>query len=211
MEDVALKFSFKTVADRDPLTNKPKKDAEGKVVKIKAPEPIELKIPQFTNAADVQSILSKGDEKELKLVIDSLNNVIQAQAKALVDEDREVARKEGIDLSKLDWNFIANIPPSQRGPAIDEETWEEFGKDYVAVMVHHGKTQEKAEMGAKLLMKKFAPVRINKKVIAALKENLTLWMANTENSEEFQEVYEYLMSRADSLLAADEDAIVAAV
>lgn len=189
------------------------KDATGKETKteIPAPKPVSLVLP-FLSVTDLVAILTKNDEKEVALVMESVNSQIIAQARDLVDEDPEKARTEGIDQSKLTWNFIANIPPAaRRGGGIPDETWEAFIADYVDVMQHHGKSKEKAEAGAKLLAKRFYPVKDNKKVVKALLENLLVWFGNTTKGEELQQVYETLTSKANTLLEKDEDAVLAAI
>lgn len=188
---------------------KKKKDENGK--DIPAPEAVEAVVPKIT-MDDVAAILTKNDPKEIELMLEALNDVILSQARSQVDDDPEKVRKEGLDNTQLTWNFIANVPPAtRRGGGIADEVWEAFQKDYVETMVHHGKTQEKATTGAKILAKRFAAVKDNKKVVTALKDNVVLWYANTEKADEFAGVYEALTSRADTLLAKDEEAILAAI
>lgn len=206
MENVKSKFHFKT---------RKEKDAAGVVIKeIPAPEALEVDVPLLT-LEDIVAILNSGDEKQIKLILEAANGIILSQAREQVNsniENLEELRKNGLKLDELTFEFIANLPPAtRRGSAISDETWEGFETDYVAVMQRHGKTEDKAKAGAKLLVKKFAPVKTNKKVLEALKGNLQTWIANTEKAEDFQEVYETLMSKVDTLLEKDEDAILAAI
>lgn len=188
---------------------KKKKDEKG--VEIPAPEAVEAVVPKIT-MEDVAAILTKNDPKEIALMLEAMNDFVLAQARSQVDDDPEKVRKEGLDNEQLTWNFIANVPPAtRRGGGIADEVWDGFQKDYVETMVHHGKTAEKAATGAKILAKRFAAVKDNKKVITALRDNVVLWYANTEKTEEFAGVYEALTSRADTLLAKDEEAILAAI
>lgn len=191
------------------------KQADGteKEVVIPKPEPVELVIPEVT-AEDILSILGSGDQKQIDLLLEAANNVVLAQARSLVDDDVEKARTEGIDAAQLTWDFISKIPPAtRRGGGISDELWAEFITDYTEVMQHHGKTKDKAETGAKLLAKRFNPVKDNKKIVQALQQNLMLWFTNTsdDSKEKFQQVYETLTSKADTLLAKDEDAVLAAI
>jgi hypothetical protein len=220
MNATKTKFYFKSRKEKDaegnvvmvPEVDKDNKPTGKQVEKvIPAADPVELEIP-LMGADDLVAILQSGDEKQLKLILEGVNNVILEQARSLVNDDVEAARTKGIDYTQISWEFIANMPPATRkGAAIPDEVWEAFMKDYVEVMTHHGKTKEKAETGAKLLSKRFQPVKTNKKVVDALKGNLSLWFANTENKEQFQEVYETLATKADQLLEADEEAILASV
>jgi hypothetical protein len=200
------KFYFK---NRKEMQKQP--DGTEKEVTIKKPDPVELVIPEL-NLEDVAKIITQGDDKEKALLLEAVNAIVLAQARSLVDEDVEKARTEGIKNEELTWNFIANIPPAtRRGGGIPDEVWDAFVVDYTEVMQHHGKTKEKAETGAKLLAKRFNPVKDNKKIVKALLENLMTWFTNTEKADDFKDVYETLTSKADTLLAKDEEAILAAI
>lgn len=200
------KFYFKS---RKEMQKQP--DGTEKEVVIPKPDPVELPIPELS-LEDVINIATGEDQKQKDLLLEAVNNIVFAQARSLVDDDPEKARKEGIDNSQLSWEFIANMPPAtRRGGGIPDEVWDEFVKDYVEVMQHHGKTKEKAETGAKILAKRFNPVKDNKKVVKALQENVMLWYTNTSKQEDFMQVYETLTSKADTLLAKDEDAVLAAI
>jgi hypothetical protein len=203
MNPTAVKYFFK---------KRKEKDANGLVLKeIPAPEPLEISIPLLT-MEDVVALIQSNNEKVHSLILESLNNVIIDQVRAEVNDDVEGVREKGVAADTYDFVKIAELPPAtRRGSAIPDEVWEGFIKDYTEVMQHHGKTAEKAAMGAKLLKQKFQPVKSNKKVIKALKENLQTYFTNTEKAEEFQQVYETLSSKADTLLEADEDALLAAV
>jgi hypothetical protein len=209
MTPTKTKFFFK---------KRKEKNEAGLVVKeIPAPEPLEIELPLLSMDDVVALINGEGQDDDTKakvrgLILEALNNVIIEQARDAVNDDTEGVREKGIPADSVDFTKIALMPPAQRrGSAIPDEVWEAFIADYTEVMQHHGKTKEKAEMGAKLLSKKFQAVKGNKKVIAALKDNLSTWFANSEKAEEFQQVYETLATKADTLLAADEEALLAAV
>ena len=103
------------------------------------------------------------------------------------------------------------MPKAERtGGGISKEVWEAFGKDYVSVMPGvTGKSADQVGNACKLLLAKFQPVKTNKKVISFLKEQLALYFSSTQNAEEFQECYEFLDSKAESLLKADEASLLA--
>ena len=210
MTPTKTKFGFK---------KRKEKDANGIVTgEIPAPAPVELEIPLLSSIDDVVALINlEGGTEESRvkvhaLITEALNNVILEQVREAVNADPEAAREKGVDPKSYSFVEIANLPPAERrGSAIPDEVWEAFIADYTDVMQHHGKTKEKAEMGAKLLSKKFQPVKGNKKVVQALKDNLSTWFANSSKQEDFQAVYESLAQKADSLLAADEEALLAAV
>lgn len=231
-----VRFGFKETKKKDAAGNIVK-DAKGEDVRIPAPEALTLSIPQFSTAEDLMAIAQSGDEKQIKLALEGMNAIIIGQAKAQVDE----ARTEGkamwpvfstskdangkdvqtleseadlswLDVGKLDWGYIAALPPSVRGGGgIPEETWEAFSADYQAVIIHHGKNENQAKMAANIFLKKFAPVKGNKPLLQALQHNLELWFGNTSQGEQLQEVYKSLATKLNTLLQADEDAIVASV
>lgn len=203
MTPTKTKFFFKK--------RKEKNDAGIVTAEIPAPEPLELDLP-LLEMADVVTLINSGDEKVHALILEALNGVIIDQARDEVNDDTEAVREKGVSPDTIDFVKIAHLPPAQRrGSAIPEEVWTAFIADYTEVMQHHGKTAEKAAMGAKLLSKKFQPVKGNKKVVQALKDNLSTWFNNTAKAEEFQAVYESLAQKADTLLATDEEALLAAV
>ena len=210
-----IKFGFKETDKKDE-NDKKVIGEDGKVVKVPAPEAIEGKpVPQL-ELTDVQEILNKGDQKEIKLLLEALNAKILEACKDQIGEDgetsREKIRADGFNLEQLSWNYIANIPPGVRGGAgIAKEVWDAFKEDYIGVMLHHGKTAEKAELGAKLLLQKLQPIKLNKKALSGLQQNLFVWQANTKNGEDFTKLYEFLTNKLDTYLAADEDAVAAAI
>src|SRR5258706_1388240 len=187
MQNSKVKFGFKSRKDKDEKTGEVIKVAEtvidkdtkeekatGKMIDkvIPAAKPVEIEIPLLTLEDIVDVLNGKGtadgkpDDKEVKLILEACNNMILEQARAKVNEDPEAAREKGINTEEISWHAIAYLPPATRkGTAISDETWEAFEVDYVSVMVHHGKTEDKAKMGAKLLAKKFQPVKLNKNVI----------------------------------------------
>lgn len=232
MNPTKVKFGFKSKKEKDAngqpiMVDEYQKDESGNMVAtgkkvekvIPAAPAYEVEIPLFDSVEDVAASLAVDaegkfiDPKQAALVFEALNNVILEQARAQINDD-EFDREKGLDFSVLTFAHIANLPPAQRrGPAISEQKWEAFSADYIDVMQHHGKTEDKAKAGAKLLVQKFQPVKLNKKVVQALKDNLQTWFANTtdENREEFQDIYENLVGKADQLLEKDEDALVAAI
>lgn len=210
MTPTKMKFSFK---------KRKNKDANGIVIgEIEAPKPVELEIPLLSGIDDVAALINlEGADDATKtkvhaLIVEALNDVILGQVRDAVGNDVEAARDGKLPADTYDFVKIAILPPAERrGSGIADEIWDGFMADYVEVMQHHGKTKEKAEMGAKLLRQRFSAVKGNKNLIGALKQNLSTWYANTEKGEDFQTVYELLATKADSYLATDEEALLAAV
>ena len=100
---------------------------------------------------------------------------------------------------------MANRPASERrGASFSEELWKQFGSDYITVMSSiTDKTDKQIKTAAEILIRKFSPVREKKSVVATLRGYLQQWFAATTQGEDLQQVYDYLDSRAETLLTAD--------
>lgn len=164
-------------------------------------------IPVPTLAGLVAIIEAGG--KQLDLVLDTLADVVYAQARQQVDAEDYTDDKW--DVNALAWDVIANLPKAERrGGGIPKETWEAFSADYIQVMpAVTGKTLEQTGNAAKLFVAKLAPVKTNKKVIAHLQDLLNIWFTNTPNAEDYADVYEFLSNKAETLLKADEASLLA--
>lgn len=170
---------------------------------------IRLNLPVPT-ADGIAAALS--DEKQMQFILDVVAAEIQKAARTQVaDETKPVNSQEELDLNKLTLDFIANMPKAERtGGGISKETWEAFGKDYMAIMPGIlGKEEEKVQNAVTLYIKKFQPVKTNKAVLKQLKGYLALWASSTQALEEFGDCFEFLDNKIDSLLTADETALLA--
>lgn len=148
---------------------------------------------------------NKSVENQQELLLSELESTVYVQARSQVNDNVDI-NQETLDLSKLSWEFIANIPKAERkGAGISKEVWEAFVADYIAIMpALIGRDVEKVTNAATLLSKRFQPVKTVKKVISQLKEYLDIWFSNTASAEDLAEVYEFLSKKAEELLAADE-------
>lgn len=170
---------------------------------------VTLQLPFLTLSGLLEKLT---DEKVQKFVLDTVNEqVVKAAREQVADDEKPVNSQEQLDLSKLDLTYLANLPPTERrGGGIAKEVWKEFAEDYVQVMTTKaGKTAEQAGNAAKLLLAKFQPIKTNKPVLTKVREMLAFWFANTENKEDFAECFEFLDQKADTLLKADEAALLA--
>lgn len=150
-------------------------------------------------------ILNGGDEKQINLILETLQIPILEQARAQVDENESISA-ETFDASKVTWEFISKLEPAaRRGGGIPKETWELFVADYIEVMPGvTGKTVEQATKAATLLGNKLSSVKGNKPVLTFLRAQLDLWFASTSKSEDFVDCYQFLVNKADTLLTADD-------
>jgi hypothetical protein len=162
---------------------------------------------------EVDDKLTNG-EKVQNLVLELLTDLVATHGRLQVtDEKNPVNKQEELDLNKLTLAFIANIPPSERrGGGISKETWADFFKDYVEVMLEKtGKKKEQVENAAKLLVSRLQPVKTQKKILAFLKDQLNLWFSSTtpDSQEEFAEVQEFLTGKIEEFMKRDEAELLA--
>lgn len=158
----------------------------------------------------IVDILTRGDKKEVELLLDACYDVVRAQAAGIVGDDENIT-PENFPYDKVTWAAIANQPKEdRRSSSISDEAWTAFCTDYIAVMP--GLTSKSVEMVTNATLvyrKKFAPWKSDKKTISKLKEQLALYM-ETPNAEQHQEILDLLVRRADTYLAADDLVAVAA-
>lgn len=178
-----------------------------KVTDVKRPD-VKINVPFLTEDGLVEALM---DEKQRALVLEAVNDIIKKAASEQVNDDtKPVNTQEELDLSKLTLEFIANLPPAARkGGGISKEIWEEFAKDYIAIMPSvTGRELEKVQLAATIMTKRLQPVKYQKKLLTFVAEQLDLWFTNTKNKEEFMEVYEFLSEKAKEFLEADESKLL---
>ena len=164
---------------------------------------VELKLP-VPSVEGIVAILEKGG-KELELLQDAIYDVIRSQAASIVSDDEKVAQAS-FPTAQVLWSAIANMPKAdRRSSAIDATVWEAFAKDYIEVMPGvTGKSIEAVTNATVVYLKKFAIVKTNKDVISKLKDQLALYLEHSKNVEQFQEILDLLISKADSYLSAND-------
>ena len=169
---------------------------------------VKLQVPVPTLTGLVE-ILTSGDAKQFQLLQDSCYDVIRDVLSNMVAE-REDISQENLDLSKLTWSAIANMPKEdRRSSSIPEELWAAFVADYIAVMPGlTSKSEEAVKNATEVYVRKFAPWKSQKGIISKLKEQLALY-AGTPNAEQFSDILDLLVRRADAYLAADDLAAIA--
>lgn len=168
---------------------------------------VELKIP-VPSVEGVIQILQNGG-KGLELLLETIADAVTARARSIINDDDKISQ-ETFPLEQLSWEAIANLPKAERrGGGINKETWEDFGKDYIAIMPQvTGKTVQQVTNASKMLVGKFAAVKTNKPVITKLKEQLGIYVTNSPAAETYSECVEFLMNKADALLIVDESKLL---
>ena len=169
---------------------------------------VELKLPVLS-VEGIVAVLEGGNEKAIALLLDAAAAVVEDQARSLV-QDKEDISQDNFPMDQIDWQFIADMPRAERrGGGIGKETWDEFAKNYIAVMPNAtGKTPEQVALAAKLLLGKFNAVKTNKPVIKALQAQLGIYTTVSPNAEAYTACVEFLNNKATALLEADEAALL---
>lgn len=155
-------------------------------------------------------VLNRGDEKEVALVMDQVNQAFRDVLAEKVgdDESFDQAKYDGLNLT---WAAIANMPKEDRRvSSIPKEVWDAFVADYMAIMPALTKTSAEANtIACDIYVKKMAPARSNKPVLERLKMRLALYIENSQKAEEFQEILEVLLRRIETYLKAETPELVA--
>ena len=195
-----FKFGFK----KDKLDNK------RPTVEVKGPVP---------SVEGIIAILQAGG-KGLALLQDAMYDVVRGAIGADVSDDEKYSQAtldaatltfknaDGTEttLPKYSWEAIANQPKEdRRASSIDQATWEGFAKDYIEVMPGvTGKTAEAVTNATVVYLKKFSLVKTNKEVLSKLKDQLALYTEHSKNAEQYQEILDLLVSKADGYLGAND-------
>lgn len=199
----AIKPNFDKFTDKKVFKFHFKKDELGN----KRPT-VELTLPIPSVEGIVDIITKEGNEKELELLLEAIENVITSQARTVVNSDETITQAT-FPMDSVLWGFIANMDKAERrGGGISKETWEAFCTDYVAVMpAVTGKTADQVGRAAAIFADKFTKVRSNKPVLTKLKDQLGIYVTNSTKAEDFTDCVEFLTDKADKLLAVDDSAL----
>lgn len=173
-------------------------------------ETVELKLPT-PSVEGLVKILEAGG-KQLELLLSAASDIVLSQARSILNDNESMTDKD-FPMEQVSWEYIANMPEAEkRGRGIPKEVWEAFAADYIAVMPGvTGKTAEQVGNAAKLFLNKFQQVKTNKPVIEKLLEQLGIYANSSPNAEEFADAVKFLKDKGETLLAADEAALLNAL
>ena len=157
----------------------------------------------------VVAIIEAGG-KQWELLQDAMYDVVRTVIGEEVGSNEELKSLDTLDHSKYSWEAIANMPKEdRRSSAIADEVWKAFCEDYIKVMQPlTGKSIEAVTNATLVYVKKFAPWKSDKKTIGLLKGQLAIY-AEQPSAEQFSEVLDLLVRRADAYLAANDLTLVA--
>ncbi len=179
-------FHFKSQKDKD-TGIKTKRDS------------VTLAIP-YPSVKGIVTILETGGI-ELDLLREAADDIVTRHARALITDD-ETINAHTLDVTKLSWQFIANMPkPERTGGGIPKETWEAFIADYIDVMPEAvEKSVAQVTNAAKILLTKFSSVKTNFPVLEMLIGQLAVYADTSEDIETYKGCVEFLADKADKLL-----------
>ena len=197
-QTAAINANFDKTVDAKEFNFRFKKDKLGNQ---RSPVKLTVGVPSVEG---IIAILEKGG-KELELLQDALYDVLQGVLRGYV-ADNEDAAQDKIDLTKFTWEAIANQPREDRRSAtISEEQWAGFAADYAAIMPGvSGKTTQQVGNAVEVYLKKLTQVKTNKPVLKALEVQLGLYLDNSPNAANFEDVLEFLTRRLENYLKADD-------
>jgi hypothetical protein len=191
------KFNFKTRKITD--------DSGKEIGRTKKHDSINVTMPVPT-ADTLIGYLATPDSAVAKLLMDAANGIIvdavRSQFDELIesfgDDDSKTLSVNDIDFSKLSLDYIASIPPSQRGGvALTEEDFNAFFADYLITMVAATGKEEKRIKNQIELFKRPTKVKSAKDVLAVLVDQLDVYLANSQALEDTGEVATRLRAKFD--------------
>lgn len=168
---------------------------------------LSVPVPKLEKLAEViEHAYTKNDEgkevltKEAELLLEAVQDIIQLEVRGYVQDNLDVS-PENFPYDKFTWEAIANQDKvSRRGAGIPKETWEAFSKDYIATMpALTGKTAEQVGNAAKIFVRKFKDVAGNTPIIKKLQEQLSIYISNSKQAEEYTDVLEFLTKKAEDM------------
>ena len=163
------------------------KNEAGEVVttgKKQAPISADLPVP---GSEDIITMLQNGGAAAqylLDVVADSIYQAARGQLAELAenagDEPKEYTVND-FDFAKLTISYLSSIPPAQRGStALTEEDWEVFYTDYKRVMIAATGKEERRINNQIDLFKKPGKIRKNKGMLAALLEQIDIYLTSSQ-------------------------------
>lgn len=152
----------------------------------------------------VVAILEAGG-KQFSLLQEAMFDVIRSTIAEEVGNNENLKSLDEVDMSKYSWKAISEMDKAdRRSSTIPEEVWKGFTEDYIKVMQPlTGKSVDAVTNATVVYLKKFAPWKSDKKTIGLLKQQLAIY-AEQPSAEEFSEILDLLVKRADTYLAAND-------
>lgn len=214
-----MRFGFRTVKD----------DKTGVETKREA---VEIKLPVLNfegivhilqNYAQTKGNLESEDaeakaaavsaKKQYDLLTSSIQSTYESSIKDFLGDNADVT-SANFPYEKFTWEALANEPESERrGRGIAKEVWDAFIESYRKQMpALTGKKQENIDKQSAILAQKFNPLKNHEdkeKILPNFKQALTVYMNGASDAEQFAPCIQFLIEKADKILAADKNANLA--
>ncbi len=199
---VEASINFRTVKTTDPETNEVT-ETKRESIKLQVPVPTWEQVVEIINAGQAEDA-DEVARNNLQLLQDAMFNVVYEQAVSLAKENTSLS-SANFPYEELAWDKIANAPEAERkSRGISKEEWADFAEDYLEAMpAITGKDAERIKRAVAVFVYKFAPIKADKKAIAVLRDQLVTYAENAANAGNFFKVIEFLIKKADALIAAD--------
>jgi hypothetical protein len=177
----------------------------------------DLYLPVPTRERIAEILLDDSDKfsKEKKLLEDAILDVVYSVARGQINAFREVdANKDTpitqsvLNLDKLDWTAIANMPKGERGTSVpSDEDLQSFYDSYLAIMPEAAnKGKEKIENHIVLFKAKFKKQRSQKDLLEVFRNALAVYAsaAGDDVLEDQLSVVEYFSNMLERYLKSEE-------
>ena len=200
------KFNFKSRTIRD--------ENGREIGKTKKQPSLDAAIPSLT-AEETVSVLANPESSEAKLLLSHINDLFYQAARRQFDDiiesfgDSDAELTAGmLDTSKLTLDYLASLPPSQRGvTAISEDEWNQFYADYqVVIPAATGKAPKIVENHVNAFKK---PMRYKnaKPILDTLVTDLNVYVMRTQILEETGQCANRLINKFTKWIAESEQAV----
>lgn len=222
-QTIETKFNFKARKITDENGKELGKAKKQPPLTVSLPVPTREEIATYLVTPDDMDGDKKANtvgNKVRELLDDVFQGIIRDHAKSQLDEviesflldDSKTIGVDSIDFDKLSLEYIASLPPAQRGArAISEEEFEAFFSDYMQVMVAAtGKPEVKIanHIGH---FKKPQRLKQQKEALSVLVDQIDVYLASSANVEETGEVANRIRAKFDKWLKEDDKLDLAAL
>lgn len=217
---INTKFNFKARKITDSEGKEIGKTKKQPALTVALPIPTDQEIVDALCLPDVEVAPKKEGEaptfevpKVKQLIRDAIADIVRSQAKSQLDDvidsfgndETKTITADSLDFDKLSLQYIAELPPAQRGArAIPDEDWEAFYQDYMQVMVATtGKPEAKIKNHIELF-KKPTKAKQNKDALSVLVDQLDVYMTASANIEDTADCAQRLRGKFDKWIKEED-------
>lgn len=209
MNDIVAKHNNLVDTKEVTFTFRKVKDADTGVVTKR--ENIIAKL-DYPSIEGIVHILNEGG-KGLELLQSAVESTINDYVKQCLGDDPSITTDNIVAANYL-WDVIANLPDTERrGRGIPKEVWEGFIENYIETMPSViGKSVDVVKKQAAILGQKFQPLKNHEKkndLLPKFVEMLTLYCNTNPEAEQYSQVIEFLLKKAEEFMNSDKSADLA--